>query len=68
MDDLFIFFCYTSNWVSTMEKRDLYNENKELTGKTIYKNEEIPEGYFILMVVAFIENNEIGRASCRERV
>ena len=41
-----------------MEKRDLYNENKELTGKTIYKNEEIPEGYFILMVVAFIENNE----------
>ena len=41
-----------------MEKRDLYNENKELTGITIYKNEEIPEGYFILMVVAFIENNE----------
>ena len=41
-----------------MEKRDLYDENKELTGKTIYKNEEIPEGYFILMVVAFIENNE----------
>ena len=39
-----------------MEKRDLYNENKELTGKTIYKNEEIPEGYFILMIVAFIEN------------
>ena len=29
-----------------MEKRDLYNENKELTGKTIYKNDEIPEGYF----------------------
>lgn len=41
-----------------MEKRDLYDENRNLTGKTIFKNEEIPEGYFILMVVAFIQNPE----------
>ena len=41
-----------------MEKRDLYDENRYLTGKTIFKNEEIPEGCFILMVVAFIQNTE----------
>ena len=41
-----------------MEKRDLYDENRNLTGKTIFKNEEIQEGSFILMVVAFIQNPE----------
>lgn len=41
-----------------MEKRDLYNQNKELTGLTIFKDEGIKEGYYILMVVAFIQNNE----------
>lgn len=41
-----------------MEKRDLYDENKNLVGKTIYKDEEIPAGNFILMVVAFIQNND----------
>lgn len=39
-----------------MEKRDLYNENKELINKTIDKDEAIPEGSYILMVVAFIQN------------
>ena len=38
-----------------MEKRDLYNENRELLGKTIFKDEVIPDGSFILIVVGFIE-------------
>lgn len=41
-----------------MEKRDLYNENRELLEKTISKDEAIPDGSFILMVVAFIENSD----------
>ena len=27
-----------------LEKRDLYDENRHLTGETIYKGEEIPNG------------------------
>lgn len=41
-----------------MEQRDLYDENRNLTGEAIFKNEEIPAGYFILIVVAFIQNSE----------
>lgn len=41
-----------------MEKRDLYDEKKQLTGQTIYKDEQIPDGSFILMVVAFIQNSD----------
>ncbi len=41
-----------------MEKRDLYDENKNLIGKTIYKDEEIPNGKFILVVVAVIQNSD----------
>ena len=41
-----------------MEKRDLYNENRELTGSYIYKDDVIPQNSYILMVVAFIQNNE----------
>lgn len=39
-----------------MEKRDLYDENRILTGETIFKNEEIPAGKYILIVMTFIEN------------
>ena len=39
-----------------MEKRDLYNENRKLINKTIYKEEAIPEGYYILVVIAVILN------------
>lgn len=39
-----------------MERRDLYNENRELTGETIYKDDEIPNGKYILIVMAFIQN------------
>ena len=41
-----------------MEKRNLYNENRELLGKTIFKDEAIPDGSFILMVLGFIENSD----------
>ena len=41
-----------------MEKRDLYDENKKLTGKTIFKGEEIPKGKYILVVLVFIQNSK----------
>ncbi len=41
-----------------MEKRDLYNENKQLLNKTILKNEKTPENCYILIVVIFIQNNK----------
>lgn len=40
-----------------MEYRDLYDENRNLTGEKILKNEPIPEGRYYLMVVVFIQNN-----------
>lgn len=39
-----------------MEERDLYNEKRELINQTIFKDDVIPEGRYILMVVGFIEN------------
>ena len=41
-----------------MEKRDLYDANRNLTGKTMYKGEEIPEGSYIVVVLVFIQNSE----------
>ena len=41
-----------------MEKRDLYNEKRELTGETIYKGEKIPDGKYIVVVLVFIQNSE----------
>lgn len=41
-----------------IEKRDLYNENRDLIDKTIYKDEDIPDGYYILVVIVVILNNE----------
>ena len=41
-----------------MEKRDLYNENRELTGETVYKGEQIPEGKYIIVVLVYIQNSE----------
>lgn len=41
-----------------MEKRDLYNENRILTGKTIYKGELVPEGSYIVVVLIFIQNSK----------
>ena len=41
-----------------MEKRDLYDRDRNLTGKTIYKGEEVPEGSYIVVVLVFIQNSE----------
>ena len=41
-----------------MEKRDLYDENKKLTGETIYKGETVPKGRYYITVVIFIQNSE----------
>lgn len=41
-----------------MEKRDLYDEERNLTGETIFKGEEIPEGKYIIVVLVYIQNSE----------
>lgn len=41
-----------------MEKRDLYDENKKLTGETIYKGQDVPKGRYYITVVIFIQNNK----------
>ncbi len=41
-----------------IEKRDLYDENRNLIGETILKGEEIPEGKYIVVVLVFIQNSE----------
>ena len=41
-----------------MEKRDLYNKDRELTGETIYKGESIPEGKYIIVILAMIQNSK----------
>lgn len=41
-----------------LEKRDLYDENKELTGETILKGEQIPKGKYIVVVLIFIQNSK----------
>lgn len=40
-----------------MEKRDLYDINRNLTGETIYKGEAIPKGKYIAVVLCFIQNS-----------
>lgn len=41
-----------------MELRDLYDENKKLTGETIYKGQDVPKGRYYITVVVFIQNNK----------
>ena len=41
-----------------MEKRDLYDINRNLTGETIFKDEPTPNGRYILVVLVFIENSK----------
>ena len=40
-----------------MEIRDLYDKDKNVTGKTILKGETIPEGYYMLVVLIFIQDS-----------
>lgn len=39
------------------EERDLYNEHLELTGKTYFKGDNIPNGYFPMVVMIAIQNS-----------
>jgi len=41
-----------------MEKRDLYDINRNLTGKTIFKGEPVPEDRYIIVVLIFIQNSD----------
>ena len=41
-----------------MELRDLYDENKKLTGETIYKGQDVPKGRYYITVVVFIQNSK----------
>ena len=41
-----------------MELRDLYDRNGNLTGKTYYKGESIPEGYYPMVVMIVIRNSK----------
>lgn len=41
-----------------MEVRDLYDENRNFTGETIYKGEKIPKGRYIVVVLIFIQNSK----------
>ena len=41
-----------------MEKRDLYDKDRKLTGKTVFKGEETPEGSYIIVCFAFIQNSD----------
>lgn len=50
-----------------MEYRDIYDKNKQLTGKTFEKSDGVPEGYFYLMVVCFMQNNK-GQFLMQKRV
>lgn len=40
-----------------METRDLYDINRHLIGKTIKKDDKIPDNTYIMMVVIFIQNS-----------
>ena len=41
-----------------MELRDLYDENKKLTGEKIYKGQDVPKGLYYITVVVFIQNSK----------
>ena len=41
-----------------MEKRDLYYRNRNKLGKAIKKGDNIPEGYYILVVMIIMQNKK----------
>ena len=50
-----------------MEKRDLYDKNRNLTGQTYFKGDSIPEGLYQLVVIIVMENKD-GRFLIQKRV
>ena len=49
------------------EKRDLYTEKSELTDKTYFKGDPIPNGYYPMVVMIAIQNSE-GKFLMQKRV
>ena len=49
------------------EKRDLYNEKSEITDKTYFKGDCIPNGYYPMVVMIAIQNSE-GKFLMQKRV
>ena len=41
-----------------MEKRDLYDKNRKLTGEFIYKGEPVPAGKYIIVILVMIQNSK----------
>lgn len=41
-----------------MEKRDLYDINRNLTNETVLKGEPIPDGKYIIVVLSYIQNSD----------
>lgn len=41
-----------------MEKRDLYDKDRNLTGKTIFKGDPIPKGNYIIVILVMIQNSK----------
>jgi isopentenyldiphosphate isomerase len=44
--------------VNELEYRDLYDENKNLTGEKIQKGDHVPKGKYYLTVVVWIQNSK----------
>ena len=49
------------------EERDLYNAKCELTGKTYFKGDPIPDGYYPMVVMIAIQNSD-GKFLMQKRV
>lgn len=49
------------------EKRDLYDNNSQLTGKTYFKGDKVPEGFYPMVVMACIQNED-GKFLMQKRV
>ena len=41
-----------------MERRDLYDLERNFTGETVLKGDKIPEGRYIIVVLVFIQNSK----------
>ena len=41
-----------------MEKRDLYDKDRKLTGETIFKGEPVPKGKYIIVILVMIQNSK----------
>ena len=41
-----------------MEKRDLYDKDRNLTGEFIFKGESVPKGKYIIVILVMIQNSK----------